>query len=642
MFGADRPYRASKDDARVGIRSGAAAAECYCPPLRIGIPEVGGAGLTEVTEKLTELPLGQMHGHIIVSGEDALATTIIEELNNAGAHIVKLANTELAHAGVAHALAVVCAGDDDATNLEIALLARKANPDVRVVARLANDVLREAVAADNGPGAILDVADLAAPAVVEACLAQTAHPFEAAGIKFAVSGTEAPHEATLRELYGDLAPVAVIHGENSSNPGEVVVCPGRDQRVHAGDWTAMIGTSDEVAARDIKVPRPIKTRTRQPRLRRVLDAARILRDDVNPMFYPLMAAALALLIGSTVLLRFTYHRPPGMTWVDALYFTVETITTTGYGDFSFVHQPTGLRLFAAMMMFAGVTITALLVAFIADLLLSRRFVRSAARPRVRHLRNHVIVVGLSALSMRVVSDLTAAGYEVAVIERDENNRFVSSAAELDVPVIFGDATLGATLESACVDRARAVAVLTRDDMVNIETGIVLDEMLGPRVMPEVNRPEVPLVLRVYDRALGFAVAQRFGFENVRSTVELAAPWFIGAAMGLQVLGTFSVGQRSFMVGEMHVAAGSELDGLRMFELSTQTRVIAITRQDAPVKLHPRRDARLRAGDTVYLVGPYRELLATLRQAQPPQQRGTRDERPREDQKVNVGREAKAG
>ena len=101
------------------------------------------------------------------------------------------------------------------------------------------------------------------------------------------------------------------------------------------------------------------------------------------------------------------------------------------------------------------------------------------------------------------------------------------------------------------------------------------------MVPEVNRwRDVPLVLRVYDRALGSAVAQRFGFENVRSTVELAAPWFIGAAMGLQVLGTFSVGQRSFMVGGMHVEAGSELDGLQMFEMSTQTRVIAITRQDA--------------------------------------------------------------
>ena len=594
-----------------------------------------------------------MDGHIIVSGDDALATTIIEELNSAGASIVKLANTEpanteteLADAGVARAAAVVCAGNDDATNLEIALLARKANPDVRVVARLANDVLREAVAADNGPGAILDVAELAAPAVVEACLAHTTHPFEAAGTKFVVSGTEAPRDATLREIYGDLAPVAVIHGENSPTPGEVVACPGRDLRVHTGDWTAMIGTADEVAARGIKVPRPTGTRPRRPRLRRVLDAARILRDEVNPMFYPVMIAVLTLLIGSTVLLRLCYQRPPGMNWVDALYFSTETITTTGYGDFSFVRQPIWLRLFAAMMMFAGVTITALLVAFIADLLLSRRFARSAARRRVHHLRNHIIVVGLSALGIRVVSDLTAAGYEVAVIERDEDNRFLSSAAELDVPVIFGDATLFQTLESARLDRARAVAVTTRDDMVNIETGIVLREMLGPRVMPQVNRwLDVPLVLRVYDRALGFAVAQRFGFENVRSTVELAAPWFIGAAMGLQVLGTFSVGQRSFMVGAMRVEAGSELDGLQMFELSTQTRVIAITRQDAPVKLHPRRDARLRAGDTAYLVGPYRELLATLRQGQPPQQPGTGDERPREDQEdqeVSIIREAKTG
>ncbi|BCQ07854.1 glutathione-regulated potassium-efflux system protein KefB [Mycobacterium heckeshornense] len=566
------------------------------------------------------------HRHVIVSGEDALATTIVEELKIAGVSVAKLSTgerldtgvkTELASAGIDQALAVVCAGDDDARNLEIALLARKANPDVRVVARLANDVLREAVAADNGPGAILNVADLAAPAIVEACLAHTMHPFEAAGIKFVVWGTAAPRDATLRDIYGDLAPVAVIHGENSANPGEMVVCPGRDLRVHAGDWTAMIGTADELAGRGIKVPRPTTMRSRQPRLRRILDAARTLRDDVNPAFYPVIAAVLVLLIGATAVLRFTYTSRPGMTWVDAFYFTTETITTTGYGDFSFSHQPTWLRLFAAMLMFGGVTTVALLVSFIADVLLSRRFIYTAGRPRVRHLRDHIIVVGLSVLGIRVVRDLIGAGYDVAVIERDENNRFLLSAAELDVPVIFGDATLPQTLESARVDRARAVAVLTRDDMVNIETGIVLRELLGPRVWPEVNRwLDVPIVLRVYDRALGFAVAERFDFRNVRSTVELAAPWFIGAAMGLQVLGTFSVGQSSFVVGGMHVEPGSELDGLRMLDLSTRTRVIAITRPDEPVKLHPRRDALLRGGDTVYLIGPYRELLDTLRQGQP--------------------------
>ncbi len=588
-----------------------------------------------------------MRRHIIVSGDDALANTIIEELKSAGANVVKLADTDvdtktgLAEAGIARASAVVCAGDDDAINLEIALLARKANPDVRVVARVANDVLREAVAAGNGPGAILDVAELAAPSVVEACLARTTHPFEAAGINFVVSGGEAAREATLRELYGDLAPVAVIHGESSPRPGEVDICPGRDLPVHAGDWTAVIGTAEELAARGIKAPRPTGSRTHRPRLRRLLDSARTVRNDVNPAFYPVIGALLTLLIGSTTLLHYSYQPRGQLTWIDSLYFTTETMTTTGYGDFSFVHQATWLRLFAAALMLGGVTTTALLVSFIADLLISRRFVYTAGQPRVRHLRNHIIVVGLSALGMRVVTDLAAAGYDVAVIERDENNRFLAAAAEFDIPVIFGDATLRQTLEAARVDRARAVAVVTRDDMINIETGIVLAEMLGARTSI-LHRTEVPLVLRVYDRKLGFAVAQRFGFENVRSTVELAAPWFIGAAVGLQVLGTFSVGQSSFVVGGMHVGAGSELDGMRMFELSTQTRVIAITRPNALVSLHPRRDARLRAGDTVYLVGPYRELLTTLRKGQPPPRAATGDARPREEHEVDIGRQAKTG
>jgi Trk K+ transport system NAD-binding subunit len=574
-----------------------------------------------------------MHRHIIVSGDDALATTIADELKNAGATVVRLATGDASEAGVAreltlaevsHALAVVCAGDDDAINLEIALLARKANPAVRVVSRVANDVLREAVANDNGPGAILDVADLAAPAVVEACLSQDTHDFEAAGLKFVVSGTEASREATLRELYGDLAPVAVIHGDDSPTPGELDICPGRDQRVHAGDWTMMIGTADELAARGIRIRDSSRSRSRRTFFRRVVDVVRGVINDFNPTFYPVVAATLGVLLTATFVLRFGYRPPPKMGWVDAFYFTIETMTTTGYGDFSFVNQPTWLRTFSTLLMFSGVTTTALLVSFVADVLLSRRFVFASARPRVGHLRNHIVVVGLSGLGMRVVQDLTAAGHDVAVIERDEENRFLSAVRDLDVPVIFGDATLRQTLQSARVDRARAVAVLTRDDMINIETGIVLTEMLGKKTATREHWTPIPLVLRVYDRTLGFAVGQRFGFENVRSTVELAVPYFIGAAIGLQVLGTFSVGQSSFVVGGMQVAAGSELAGLRMFELSTQARVIAIVTSNGLLKLHPRRDARLHADDTVYLVGPYRELIDTLGRGRPPRQPSAND------------------
>jgi hypothetical protein len=81
-----------------------------------------------------------------------------------------------------------------------------------------------------------------------------------------------------------------------------------------------------------------------------------------------------------------------------------------------------------------------------------------------------------------------------------------------------------------------------------------------------------------------------------------------------------------MVGAMLVAEGSELDGLQMVQMSTQTRVIAITRPDGPVSLRPRRDSRLQAGDTAYLIGPYRELIATLRKGQPPASAAVNGER----------------
>ena len=227
------------------------------------------------------------HREIIVNGDDALSKTIAEELRGAGARIIKINSAaDLLGAGVHRARAVVCAGPNDAVNLEIALLARQYSPSVRVVARLENDVLREAVAAVSGPGAILDVADLATPSLVEAVLSRNAHQFNTAGIEFVVWGAEAPHQATLRDIYGDLAPVAVVHGKNSPTPGEVVPCPGRDQQVYAGDWTSMIGVKDELEARGITVPPRTATRSRNPWVRRALDAARAMRDDVNPLLFP--------------------------------------------------------------------------------------------------------------------------------------------------------------------------------------------------------------------------------------------------------------------------------------------------------------------------------------------------------------------
>jgi hypothetical protein len=104
---------------------------------------------------------------------------------------------------------------------------------------------------------------------------------------------------------------------------------------------------------------------------------------------------------------------------------------------------------------------------------------------------------------------------------------------------------------------------------------------------------------------------------VRSTSALAAPWFVGAALGLDVLGTFYVDRRPFLVGRLQVAPGGGLEGLAMQDLSARTRVIALSRASGHGALEhpPRRGTRFAGGDEAYLLGPYDELLRVLRRDQ---------------------------
>lgn len=537
---------------------------------------------------------------------------IIDELDGAELSVTLLtAPTDLEAAGVATAHAVIAASADDAINLEVALLARQANPHTRVVARLSNTVLHQAMNDGIGPGVVLDVADLAAPSVVEALLGRTAHTIRAGGVDFVISSGTANRNGTLRDIYGRLAPVAVIRGENAPNPGEVIACPHLDDTVYEGDRTTIMGHADELRAQGLPVGVQAEAGSgHRSAPVRAFDSARAFREDMNPMFYRALTVAVTMLLGSSLILRFGFE--PAMGWMDALSFATETLTTVGYGDFNFLGQPLWLRMWGVVMMLSGIALISVVVAFVADVLLSRRLPQAASRQQIKHLRHHFVIVGLGSFGIRVAGMLREAGHPVAVIERDEDNRYLSAAAELHIPVISGDATLRTTLAAARVEHARAIAVLTEHDMVNIETGLVVREMTGDADDAETR---TPIVLRIYDKAVGAAVGRWLDFNHVRSTVDLATPWFIGAAMGLDVLGTFSVGQRSFMVGGVTVAPGSDLDGMRIAELSTLTRVIAVVRGGGAAELHPRRDTVFGAGDTAYLVGPYHELLETLRRGQ---------------------------
>ena len=586
---------------------------------------------------MDQASVGNWEGHVIVCGLQGVGLRMVEQLRQAGVRVVVVDEDPdprmvrivegweipfivgsprmeglLDRAGLASARAVVCAERTEVQTLETALLVSERRPDIRVVVQLANAAVGAAVAGVTGPGSVLDVAALAAPSIVEACLGRDSFQIVFAGTQFMTSEVEAARFGSLRALFGALAPIAVVPADGSPT----VACPGRDYQVHVGDRVTVLGTPDELEAADVL---PKKGGDDGLALRaqgRHLGAGLLERlsvllasEDHSPLRFAIVAAT-TLIVLSTVILRLAYRLPHGghMTVLTALYFTVETISTVGYGDFSFAGQTTPMVIFGIVLIAGGATLLTTVFALVTNVLVSWRIEQSLGRRHLVGLEGHVVVIGLGSVGIRVLEGLYAEGREVVVVERNENNRFLNQARALGAPVLIADSTQRQTLEDASVHSAAAVAVLTSDDLTNIETGLAVRDYLGDRWL------NVPVVLRVFDRALGHTVEHHFDFRHVRSTSAIAAPRFVGAALGLDILDAFTVSDQAFLVGRLTVAPGRGLDGLAMVDLPAQTRVIALSRAADGGRLEhpPRRGTRFAPGDQAYVLGPYEELLRVLR------------------------------
>ncbi len=574
---------------------------------------------------------------MIVCGLGDVALRTVEQLHLAGADVVVLedaADERLARvvrgwgipllprgahlteplfdAGLLGARAAVCAQDTDLRTLETVLQIRDLRPDLPVIADIDNAAVARAVEQAGRSVAVLDVAALFAPAVVEAVLGRQARPLALAGASFVAVEVAAPEQGTLRELYGSLAPVGVL----SDADGALTACPGRDQPVSPRDRVTLIGTPAELVAAGIPLPRgPLARHGRLAQLRaaqaRAVGTARSIFD--RPLRITLVLGLLLLTL-SALLLHFGYRRPSGdprLPMLDAVYFTVETVATVGFGDFSFSNQPAWVEAFGIFLIVAGTTLVTTVFALLTNALVSRRIALSLGGGRIPGMRGHIVLVGLGAVGMLVLEGLLEQGAHVVVIDRAGAGAHLARARSMGVPVVLGDATLVETLDSVKLQSAAGVAIVTSDDLTNIETGLAVRERLGARWS------DVPVVLRVFDRQLGHRLEQSFGFRHVWSTSAIAAPWFVGAALGMEVLFTFFVGNHPFLLASLRVAAGGGLDGASMLELPARIRVVAIRRASSGALEHPpRRDTRLAPGDDAFLAGPAVELLALLRTARP--------------------------
>jgi len=213
-------------------------------------------------------------------------------------------------------------------------------------------------------------------------------------------------------------------------------------------------------------------------------------------------------------------------------------------------------------------------------------------------RNQIVVCGLGRVGYRVVEQLLRFGEEVVGIDLREESRFVERVREMGVPVVIADAREREALVKAGVPRARAIIPCTEDDLTNLAIALDAREL----------KPEIRVVMRMFDAELAKKVERGFGIQTVFSTSALAAPAFAAAATQADISHSFYVGDTLLHISEVVVTPDSQLAGWSVGRLETVLNLSVIYYRDgATTSLHPDGQAVLRAGDRVLVLAQLEAL-----------------------------------
>ena len=149
------------------------------------------------------------------------------------------------------------------------------------------------------------------------------------------------------------------------------------------------------------------------------------------------------------------------------------------------------------------------------------------------------------------------------------------------------------LERANVAKARAIVVLTDNDLANLEIA------LGAR---EVN-PRIKVILRMFNERLGKQLVETFGFDAVFSTAALAAPSFSSALYSSKILQTIEVGtERRVHLAKLTLAKTSPLVGKSILDLEEGSNVsVVLHNTQGRKELLPAIEGKVYAGDEVFVL-----------------------------------------
>ena len=303
-----------------------------------------------------------------------------------------------------------------------------------------------------------------------------------------------------------------------------------------------------------------------------------------------------------------YLIEPEATLLDALYMTIITLTTVGYGEVPGPLSNEG-RIFTMILLLGGVftlfwaageMIRTIVSGEVQGVLEKRRMERSLAQ-----LKNHFIVCGYGRMGKRVCREFSLGRIPFVVLER---NHHLLEGFDLEHGfALQGDAASDEMLRRAGVDRAKALVTVLgsdSDNMFIVMSARLLNDHLFIVARCEEEQTQQKLIRAGADRVVSpYSLG---GSRVAQAVLRPAVMDFIDLATRLE--------HPELQMEESLIAEKSALDGSSISNSLLHKKhgifIVAIKRASGQMVFNPPGDTILQGGDTLIALG-HREQLEHL-------------------------------
>ena len=318
--------------------------------------------------------------------------------------------------------------------------------------------------------------------------------------------------------------------------------------------------------------------------------------------------ALILLILSTFLISLGtigYIVIEDYTPLEALYMTIITLTTVGFGEVKKLDDPG--RIFTIVLLLLGVGFITFTAAFFSQILLDDNLLelyrRRKVKKRLDQLSNHIIVCGYGQTGQMLVNELVKEDIPLMVIEKDESH--IIRLREKGIPYLLEDATEESSLLDAGIQRAKGLVSAVCKDTDNVF--IVLTARDINKDIFIVSRSGTPGTEKRLIKAGADRVVSPFSIGAMKIAQNIIRPTvtdFLDLALSGEGM-ELSLEELVIPVGAVFAGKMLKDSGLRR---DYNLIVVAIKRTGGRMVYNPSSTKILNAGDTLVVIGHNQDLL----------------------------------